>query len=1144
MNALNEPQDRLPQVTAESQKFGKKVFLGLFVALTGVVCLIGMVAYFALVGIAHRRTTEQLHSIATLKTEQIEYWLSERMKDSRLQAGYLPHFRRLANAAGYDLAEESQRSHLAMTEVQKIYGYTNVELFDARGQRVDQAGSDVISVADLPPERVKQLLGTTEPQLLDFFQTGNQAYPLSLAVATSIRAPDAKGVAAVGYVVLHIDPELYLYPLIQRWPVSSDSAETLLVRRDGDDVLFLNELRHIKHPPLTFRISVTRTEVPAVQAVLNGHVEVEGNDYRDLPVFSETAPIRNTPWFIVAKIDQSEVLDGLRIPTLLVLALVLLVIGGTGMFLLLRYRQQQLAQEREFLDALGQREQRFKDFSESSADWFWETDSEHRFSFLSHSVQQMLGARPKDELIGRSRMQIAKEDGLYLPNLWEAHAAVLAQHIPFRSFEYSLLDGDGQRAWLSVSGVPFFNSAGEFAGYRGVGQMVTARHQAEEELARHRANLELLVEERTAELAATEAQMRGVIEASGDGIIQVNMEGKVILANPASCQMLGYPAGDLIGHRLHETIHHSYPDGRPYPAEHCPTAQTIAMGGTLHGLEDMFWRADGRPLAVSISTQAIVENGRVIGAVVNFSDMSARKEVERARELAREAAERLARVKSEFLANMSHEIRTPLNGVLGMAQVGYRDSIGGSRSQEIFTRIIESGKLLLGIINDILDFSKIEAGKLAVESVPVDPRRAVDEAVATLEERARERGIGLVTAKAPNLPHAFVSDPVRLSQILLNLLSNAVKFTAQGEVRLSVRPEGDQLIFSVSDTGVGMTSEQLERLFQPFEQADSSTTRKYGGTGLGLTISRRLAEIMGGDISVSSTPDSGSTFVLHLPCVPAEIPVEVEAPVVTIRKGNGLRGIRILAAEDNEVNQVVLLDMLAGEGAQTTLVGNGRLAVEALESPETRFDIVLMDVQMPEMDGLAATRRIRESYPDLPIIGQTAHALAEEHDKCRNAGMNDVITKPLDINQLLTVILRHLGRASETLPVESAEEVCADSTVVMLPATAVDWLLLEHRFRDRPGFLPKMIGIFLKSNANRPDQTRAAATSGDLAQLAEIAHSLKGSAGFLLANDVVSKALSVEAAAKAASPEVVALAEALADALERILVEIRDRQAV
>jgi PAS domain S-box-containing protein len=551
------------------------------------------------------------------------------MNDARLQASRPPHFRRLSNSSRYDLAEEVQRSHLVMMEAQKIYGYTNIELFDAVGQRVDQVGFESISVEGLTSERVSHLLGTTEPQLIDIFKTGNPAFPFSLAFAVAIHDPEKTGTPGVGFVVLHVDPEKYLYPLIQNWPVPSETAESLLIRRDGEDVLFLNELRHTKSPPLTIRIPLANTEVPAVQAILNGHTEVSGADYRNVPVFSETQVIRNSPWFIVAKVDQSEVLAGLRSMSLLVLGLVLLVVAITGLLLLLNYRQRQRNQEQEFTEELGKREQRFKDFSESSADWFWETDTEHRFTFLSSNATQMLGGRQVEELIGHSRMELAKEDGLYLFNLWEAHAAILAQRIPFRNFEYSLLDGDGQHAWLSVSGVPFVDMVGEFAGYRGVGQVVTARHKAEDELARHRQSLELLVEHRTAELVTTESQMRGIIDASGDGIIEVDRVGNVLLANPAACKILGYPAEELLGCKLHEKIHHSHQDGRHYLAEHCPTAQAIASGGTLHGMEDVFWHADGSPVFVSISVQTINSGDEIVGGVVNFTDISTRKDAEK-----------------------------------------------------------------------------------------------------------------------------------------------------------------------------------------------------------------------------------------------------------------------------------------------------------------------------------------------------------------------------------------------------------------------------------------------------------------------------------------------------------------------------------
>jgi PAS domain S-box-containing protein len=641
-------------------------------------------------------------------------------------------------------------------------------------------------------------------------------------------------------------------------------------------------------------------------------------------------------------------------------------------------------------------------------------------------------------------------------------------------------------------------------------------------------------------LAAAETQMRMIIESSGDGIIKVDTSGQVALANPAACQMLGYQANELIGRNLHTAIHHSTPDGRPYSVEDCPAATAIAEGGGLRGLDDVFWRADGTPLPVIISTQAIREGDRVVGGVLSFSDTSVRQQAELAREAARTAAERLARLKSEFLANMSHEIRTPLNGVLGMAQIGYRESHGQERPHEIFKRILDSGQLLLSIINDILDFSKIEAGKLSLESVPLNLSQVVDRAITSLAERAAEKGLVLLAEKAADLPPACLGDPGRLSQILLNLLSNAVKFTERGAVRLDARLSDGKLLFRVTDTGIGLTAEQMGRLFLSFEQADTSTTRRYGGTGLGLAISRRLAELMEGDISVRSAPGSGSTFELRLPYLPCQAawdtsPVNTDAP----RAEKRLAGLQILAAEDNEVNQLVLQDLLQQEGAQLTLVGNGRLAVEAIERSGTPFDLVLMDVQMPEMDGLEASGRIRKLSADLPIIGQTAHALADEQARCRAAGMNDVVTKPIDVEILVASILRHSGRLL-TGAAESAADVVKGEEAS--PASAIDWRQLEHKYAERPAFLSKLCGTFLKSNSEVPAKIRAAAAN-DRSQLAVLTHSLIGTAGFLLAGKVVASAKITQEAYKADSPETVRHAEALACALEKMLEEVESRAA-
>jgi PAS domain S-box-containing protein len=383
-------------------------------------------------------------------------------------------------------------------------------------------------------------------------------------------------------------------------------------------------------------------------------------------------------------------------------------------------------------------------------------------------------------------------------------------------------------------------------------------------------------------------------------------------------------------------------------------------------------------------------------------------------ETARNEAERLAGVKSEFLANMSHEIRTPLHGMLGLAHIGKRTESPGSKAFTIFDKITHSGNLLLGIINDILDFSKMEAGMLKVESLPVDLSALLRESLALIQERANAKHLALQLELADNLPTACRTDSLRLRQVLLNLLSNAVKFTEQGTVTLAAERAGDQLVFRVSDTGIGIDPTQRSSIFNPFEQADGSMTRRFGGTGLGLAISSRLVGLLGGSISVDSTPGQGSCFEVRLPYQSLDDEFPVATPAApTADESRPLAGKRILVAEDVEINQEIMQSILDDYGATVTMADNGLQALDQVRQRGAQaFDLILMDIQMPLMNGYDATHQIHAIAPNLPIIGQTAHALDEERTACLEAGMVDHISKPIDPDALLALILQHINRHS------------------------------------------------------------------------------------------------------------------------------------
>ena len=659
---------------------------------------------------------------------------------------------------------------------------------------------------------------------------------------------------------------------------------------------------------------------------------------------------------------------------------------------------------------------------------------------------------------------------------------------------------------------------------------ITERMRYEARLARHNEMLEATVAARTAELSAAEAGTRMILESTAEGLVGLDREATITFVNRAACDLLGCLPEQLMGRNVHDALHRSHGDGASPVRGDCELVRAVREGRELRGEDEVFHCADGGSLPVSIAVHPMARHGDTVGAVLSFSDMTLRRETEMARDAALVEAWRLARIKSEFLANMSHEIRTPLNGVIGIARIGHRKSDGRAAAREYFAKIIDSGNLLLGIINDILDFSKIDAGKLQLEPRITDPVGCLERCITLIRPQADAGKVDLVFKLGPDIPRACMIDSLRLEQIVINLLSNAIKFTEQGSVTLALRRDAERMVLSVTDTGIGMDPDQLGRIFESFEQADGSTTRRFGGTGLGLSITRRLVELMQGRIGVVSAVGAGSCFEVELPLIdagdagPATSPTSAETAA---GGGNRLAGLRILVAEDNEINQFVITEMLRGEGCEVVLAVDGEQAVALAAAPgQGNFDLVLMDVQMPVLNGYEATRRIHGFAPQLPIVALTAHALAEERRKCLAAGMEDIISKPIDPERLVGVIRHYL------LPAGSADDLGVVNAAVR--PGCIDFDALQARWYRTPGMAARLLRLFLDSQEAAASELRDAAAAADLKRVCFICHNLKSVLGSIDAAHGAGLAADTHRAAASGEHCALELAGRLADEIDKL----------
>ena len=775
-----------------------------------------------------------------------------------------------------------------------------------------------------------------------------------------------------------------------------------------------------------------------------------------------------------------------------------------------------------------------------------------------------------------------------------------------------------------------------------------------------------------------EERTRLILNSAEEGIFGVDAFGRIDFVNPAACHMLDMTDDELLGGLAHPLIHHSHPDGSRYPADECPIGRSFRQGETQLVDDECLWRKDGSGFPVEYASTPVKKDGILIGAVITFRDITERKKAEHELLNAKETAELATKAKSDFLANMSHEIRTPMNAIMGMSHLALKTELT-PRQMDYINKIDVSAKSLLGIINDILDFSKIEAGKMEMEIIDFDLMETVINVSNMITFKAQEKeNLEVLFRIDPKVPDYLKGDPLRLGQVLINLGNNAVKFTENGEILISTEvvefsgeadehskkpPDKVKLKFTVRDSGIGMTKEQCGKLFQAFSQADTSTTRKYGGTGLGLTICKRLVNLMDGEIRVQSKPGKGSEFIftawfavgigegkvplkpteemqgmrvlvvddnftarqilgemLHamqfeadlapsgpkgldmikeaatagqpyeivfmdwkmpgmdgmetcleirslpeLKIIPKIILVTAYAkdeahgelykaklkneikgmlikPVspsdlmdavmeafgrqeagVKINAGNEveadmlrpIRGAEILLVEDNEINRQVASEIMTAAGLKVTIAENGQQGLEMVTQHKIAFDAVLMDIQMPVMDGYEATRMIREDprFSELPIIAMTANAMTQDRENAKNAGMDDHVAKPIDINALMKTLLKWIKPGEREIPqMVDKKTVGASSILHELPGISLENGL--SRVGGNQTLYVSLLEKFLRDFEDNVSQIQDALTHNDLKLAQRLAHTVKGVAGNIGAQDVQQSAGVVEHAVK------------------------------
>jgi PAS domain S-box-containing protein len=778
-----------------------------------------------------------------------------------------------------------------------------------------------------------------------------------------------------------------------------------------------------------------------------------------------------------------------------------------------------ITEQRRAEEAIRASERRLRLFADNVSDVIWTVDFTGRYTYVSPSVEQLLGRTCEeftqltiDEVMTPSSAALARK------TIEDLSVAAKIGQRPKATLELERFRKDGSTVWTESRVSGMYDESGELIGVQGVTCDINERRR-----------LELALRE-------NERKLRAIFDQTFEFIGVLSLDGTVKEANRVALEFAGVENSSVLGKPLWET-----PWGN-YSSELQQKIQRWigeAAQGSFVRAEVITCDAQGTPHWIDFSVKPVTNDaGEVIFLITEGRDITARKQMEDDLRKAKEAAEDATQAKSRFLASMSHEIRTPMTAILGYADLLMDPKVNASTQNNYAAVIRRNGEHLLTLINDILDLSKIEAGKLAIDMRQCSVVSLLADVASVVRPRAEQHGISLTVEYSGEMPETILSDSNRLRQAIINLAGNAVKFTERGSVRIvgsflaNWRDGRPAVQIEVIDTGIGIREEVLPRLFQPFSQGDESVSRKFGGTGLGLAISRQIAQMLGGELTATSTLGQGSTFTLTVATGnldgiamlqrPAETVIDV-AQQASLAMPTTLEDVRVLLAEDGYDNRELIEMVLRKVGAKVESVENGRLAVAKAEAES--FDVILMDINMPEMDGLEATRLLRSTGYDRPILALTANAMAGDGQMGREAGCNEHLTKPIDRARLIRTVAMFAGRQTD-----EQQEV----TSPVLDVPALDEESIVSQYIEDPDIVRVLEGFVVRLES-QIDAMHQAFANERFEELRRHAHKMKGAGGSYGYPSLTDAAKVLEDAAKAQDSVATGAALDVVDRLARAI---------